>query len=439
MVASFMLALFSKEQAMMLPFLATVYEHFYRDDVAETTRAQKFSRYGVLWLLVVAYILIRIRFLGTFAPLARFPDLTWYQAFLSAIALIGQYLWKLFWPVRLCAFYVFHKNVSPLDPRVAFGFGGLMLCVALFDSLWRRARLASFGLVWLLATLAPVLNAHWVGESVFAERYLYLPSVGFCWVVAWGVVALWTWAKVSSRKAVWRTAVVTALGGVALLCVLRIVTRNYEWRNNLALYTSTLATSPDAHGIRTGLAAVYASQGDLQSAERECREAVNLDPDNAIALNCLGGVYLKQGRHANAVAYFKRAVQLNPKEARIHSNLGFTYLEMGLLEQAELQFRATVALAPLNSGAYSGLGVVYWRKGEHDRAESAFKRALSINPSDADTHLSLADFYAANGRAAEAIREYQAGLKIDPSNPEALAALQKLTTPRNPDTKSSKP
>ena len=52
----------------MLPFLATVYEHLYRGDRAETTRAQKLSRYGVLWLLAIGYVLVRIRFLGAFAP-----------------------------------------------------------------------------------------------------------------------------------------------------------------------------------------------------------------------------------------------------------------------------------------------------------------------------------------------------------------------------------
>ncbi len=68
MGATFLLALLSKEQAMTLPALATVYEHFYREDRSETSISQKLARYGVLWLVGAAYVLFRIHFLGALAP-----------------------------------------------------------------------------------------------------------------------------------------------------------------------------------------------------------------------------------------------------------------------------------------------------------------------------------------------------------------------------------
>ena len=110
MVGSFALALLSKEPAMTLPLLATIYEHGYRDDRAETTWRQKVARYCPLWLLAGAYVLLRVRFFGAMAPVLQRPLLTWHESFLSAIALVGQYLWKLLWPVQLCAFYVFRTS-----------------------------------------------------------------------------------------------------------------------------------------------------------------------------------------------------------------------------------------------------------------------------------------------------------------------------------------
>ena len=67
MAGSFILALLSKEQAVTLPLTAMIYEYFYREDAATTSWRQKASRYGVLWLLVVVYVLFRIRFFGAFA------------------------------------------------------------------------------------------------------------------------------------------------------------------------------------------------------------------------------------------------------------------------------------------------------------------------------------------------------------------------------------
>src|SRR5712692_712229 len=83
MAACYVPALLSKEQALVLPLLATLYEHLYRDDRHLTTGRQKLSRYGVLWLAGAAYMLFRFRFLGGFAPLLQRPRLTWPEAFLA--------------------------------------------------------------------------------------------------------------------------------------------------------------------------------------------------------------------------------------------------------------------------------------------------------------------------------------------------------------------
>src|SRR5208337_1096699 len=176
--------------------LATVYEHFYREDRAETTTSQKLARYRALWLVCVAYVLFRIHFLGAMVPAESWRLLSLKHTVLSAIALVGQYVWKLLWPVRLCAYYVFHPSTSLFDPRVLAGLLALLVFAALFLACWRsrerNVRFASFAILWFFATLAPILNAHWVGKNVFTERYLYLPSVGVAWLVGLGASKLWS-------------------------------------------------------------------------------------------------------------------------------------------------------------------------------------------------------------------------------------------------------
>ncbi len=195
MVASFAVALLSKEQAVTLPLTAMVYEHFYRGDRAATTWRQKASRYAALWLLLAVYVLFRIRFFGAFAPVQLTRDVSWYQAILSAAPLAGLYVWKMIWPVHLVAYYPFHKSVTPLDARVLAGVAVLALCALAFGFLWRRSHRVSFGLAWFFINIAPVLNSRWLGPNVFTERYLYLPSVGLCWVAAWGILRVWNGKK----------------------------------------------------------------------------------------------------------------------------------------------------------------------------------------------------------------------------------------------------
>lgn len=469
MAGSFVLTILSKEQALTLPALATVYEHFYRDDRAETTWAQKLLRYGVLWLLGGAYLLFRVHFFGAFAPVKQMSDLTAYQAFVSALALVGQYLGKLLWPFHLSAFYVFQKSTSLLDPYVVLGWSALFLLAALFVALWKRERVASFGFVWLFATLAPVLNARWMAAGVFGERYLYLPSVGFCWLLAWGWMHLW--AMDTGRKLARRWALAATLGVVAPLYILRTVTRNFDWQNEVVLYTRTLATSPEAYPIRINLGVAYWAQGDATAAEREWREALKLAPDSEVILNNLGVLLITEKRYPEAVEFFERAIRINPDYARAHQSLGVAYEGAGLSRLAEEQYRAAVALAPLNFQARNllgklyldagrlseaeeqfrrsveieanvvgldALGDIYLRRGERPLAERAFQRAVSLNPLDSHAHFNLGALFMESGRKAEAIEEYQAGLREDPSNPEALEALRKLRS-QIPDAKLTEP
>jgi tetratricopeptide (TPR) repeat protein len=457
MAGSFVLAALAKEPALSLPLLATLYEHFYREDSAGTTRAQKLARYGILWLLTIAYLLYRVRILGGLAPVLQMPQVSWKEAFLSAFALIAQYIWKLFWPAHLCAFYVFRKSVSPVDLRVLAGAAVLAGCAVLFVFLWKRARLFSFGVIWFFVTLAPVLNARWLGANVFTERYLYLPSVGFCWIAGWAGIKLWNSAAHQSSVA--SKAVLAGAGVAAVLSGIRIVVRNPDWRNDVTFYQRTLAAEPGAVGLRINLGAFYWNTGSRGDAEREWRAALKLSPNNFLILNNLGLACMAQKQYEEAVNYFQRSMHARPNYPDAHLNLGRTYVEMGMNSPAELQLRAAVALAPLhfearnrlgqlyfddgrlaeaeeqfrhsvesspNLQALDYLGDIYARTGRHSQAERAFKRALTLDEFDSHAHFALGALYLNAGRKQEALREYQAGLRTDPANPKALAALQKL-------------
>lgn len=454
---SFLLALLSKEPALTLTLLAALYEHFYREDRDKTSLREKFSRYRALWALGATYLLFRALFLGGLAPVLQRPALNWSEAGLSALALVGQYLGKLLWPMRLCAFHIFHKSSIALDPRVLAGLAALLACAVVFIMLLRPARMASFALLWLLLTLAPVLNARWMANNVFAERYLYLPSVGFCWLVAWGAARLWR--SSSPRVARWRLRLALALGLIAALYTARTVTRNRDWHDELSFCTQTVACAPEAYLIRTNLGKVYWDRGDLQGAEREWLASYRLSPTTVVALNNLGVLYTRLQRYPEAVTYLRKAITLKPTFADAHLNLATAYGELGRPEQTEAEYRTAVGLAPLYSEGhkrlgkflydagrlveaeqelrravevqptaegYNRLGDIYLRWGYASRAEQAFARAASLDRFNSYAHFRLGAIYAASGRAADAAREYEVGLLTDPSNAEAQAALQQL-------------
>ena len=463
MLIAYGLALLSKEQALVLPALALVYEHFYRPGRDAAAFHDKWRRYLPLCLTAAAYVAFRRLALGGFAPSIWRPALPWSAVVLSAVTLTGGYLGKLIWPVHLTAFYVFHESRSVRDPGVLAGLVGLILCAGLFLWLWRHARPVSFALLWMAATLAPVLNARWMPTQVFAERYTYLPSAGFCWLMGWAAAKLWRQSpgeSPSAGRALLRRAVAPVLAIVACLYAVGAVERNRDWRSDEVLYRRTLEAQPDAQAIRTNLGVVYSDRGDWSAAEREWTLALGPGKPSAATLNNLGLLRKNQKRYREAADLFEQAIRLRPKYVDPYRHFAEMYAEMGRLADADSYFQQAVSLAPLdtnarntyghfllqqgrvseareqfarsaeadaNAEACDMLGDLDWAADDPQKARADYQAALASDSLDNHADFGLAMMDEQQGRIADALREYRAGLETDPRNAVALAAMQRLT------------
>ena len=457
-VLSLALAALSKEPALTLPVLLVIYEHFYREDRAETSVFEKIARYAPAWAFVPIYLVARAHFLGGFAPVqVGRPGAATDELAISAVALLGQYAAKMLWPVRLCAYYVFPTSWLVLLPEVLGGIAAVVIGSLLFILLWKWARRASFGLVWFLVTLAPALDIRWMPVGAFAERYLYLPSVGLCWVIAWACWRLWGIGAPFGRT--WRVGLAVVAVALMVPAALRIVTRNRDWKDDLTFYQRTLALSPDSNVMHTNLGKLYWEQGKTDLAEQQWRAAAELAPDAPVVLDNMGllltsrqqydealadltravqiapedsfahrnlaNLYSDLGRREEAEQEFKAALSISPLDFRTRDELGQLYLDEGRFPEAEVQFRASLALRP-SLAAWLGLGISRWRQGDSEAAELDLKNAEAMDAADGRIHVALGLLYDATGRKAQALDEYQASLKTDIKDPQTKAAFQKL-------------
>jgi Flp pilus assembly protein TadD len=243
------------------------------------------------------------------------------------------------------------------------------------------------------------------------------------------------------------------------LCVLCISLRLLDWRDDITLFTVSLAAAPNDYRLHDALGVAYWTRGDEDRAEREWRETLRLAPNSVEPLDSLGVLYAQQRRFDQAVPLLQKAVQLNPKDPSAHLNLGAAYAEMGKMDWAEEQFRAAVLLFPLdfeahnllgklyfdsqrvaaaeeqfraslacepNLAAYDYLGYIAMQRGDRVQAEAAFTEALALKRTDSHALFNLGLIHAASGRKTQAREELQAALATDPNNPEILSALENL-------------
>ena len=464
MCISFALALLSKETAMTLPVLAMLFEHFYRGDRSTTTLQEKFSRYGALWIVAALYFTARAAIIGGIAAVVIRPNLSWHDTVLSAVALLGSYLGKLVWPARLSAFYAFHPSRHFTDTNVLLGLAGLALCAILFAALWKRSHMLSFAFAWVFLPLGPVMNARWMPAGVYGERYLFLPSVGFCWLLAWSAVQLWK-GSVPSVPRLAARAVPALLCIVALAYAVRTVSRNREWGDEAKLYRGAAETQDDSSVIRTNLGSIAINRGNLELAEREWLQALAIDPTNAYALDDMALLRQRQERYLESVDYSRRALRNLPAYTTAHVNLAQTLAAMKRSAEADWEFRVATTLTPLSTSAHNNygkfllaqgrseearaeyersavadfnaeasdqLGDIYLSWRDFPRAEKAYRRSLADNQFDTRAHFGLGRVLEFTGHPAEALREYESGLVMDPSDAEAKAARIRLVGSASP-------
>ena len=436
MAVGFVLALLSKETAATLPVVATIYEHVYRDDRSQTRWTQKLSRYGVLWVLLIAYLVFRAHFL-TLVRAARVIEPE--EILLSAVGLTGQYVWKFLWPVRLSAFYVFPDNsVWDLLTRVPAGLAAFASLAALFWVLWRFAHRVSFGVLWFTITLAPVLNPRWMPANVFSERYLYLPSVGLCWVVAWAVVLLFK--KTEGKRGLDdrqlpvedRPGLGGRDSGLAEEERVRDPGLGVGEENRIEDPASGVGQEVRAGGFSANSEPRTPNPGHAKTDHRQSPAARPFMAAwqwtlaaslGVLALLSAARIVTRNRDWHDEQTFYARTVATSPNSLQMLIDLGQVHYNQGDFKSAENEWLQAQKIAPDYPILLDNLGLLYTRQRRYDDAVDVLQRSIRQSPDDAEAHLNLGEAYALMGRAEPAESELRTAVDLAPLNVRARTTL----------------
>ena len=329
----YLLALLTKETGAMLLPLYAGFGFFYRGRGWPELRRNAVL-YAAMAGTFVLYLAMRGAALGGLAPgQEAFFHLTPAEFALSAVVVAAQYLGALLLPLDLNYFHIFHPAAG-FTP--AFLMAAAALAVAAAACYRFRTPLLAYGVFWMAVTLAPAFNLTGVGQNVFAERYLYLPSAGFCWIAAWA------WERLASYRPAWALA---AGAAILLAGAGEAMARNGDWRDDYTLFSVTLRQSPTSGWLHNWMAGVYAERGDFDRALAESRLAVQYEPLAPAFRQNLGNALLIKDPRA-AIVEFQKLVALQPDAAENHSDLGIAFEAAGEPREAAAEFQTALRLQP---------------------------------------------------------------------------------------------
>jgi hypothetical protein len=381
--ALFCAALFVKEHALLFPILLALSDWTF--ERALPWSGERRRVHAALLGSIALYLGVRLAALGI--PFGGGEP--YFADRLTAALTVGRfaftrYLWPSLTGLGLCPDFV-----RPLIPDALPGALGswppLLFLAGLYAAgavalIKRRSQWA----FWLCAPsifLLPTAHVILPLDTIGAQRFLYLPSVGLC--AGLGVLCARAYAA--------RPRAALAAGMLLLACqVWACASFARAWRSGIAYYETVIACNPVS----------------------------------ARARSAYGMELILAGRAAEGEAQLAEAIRLAPALALPYYNLARYAWDRGDAAGAERRISESLERDSGDADAWVLSALIAQSRGRAAEAEVSLHRALALSPWNPAANFNLARLEVASGRAAASIPHWRAFAKYAPGDPDAARAAE---------------
>ena len=343
---------------------------------------------------------------------------------LTALKVMGHYLWLLVWPSTLSIDYSF--NQIPLAQGSAADWIVALAVVALVGSsvaLRRRQSAAFFFCVFAALTFLPVSNLLFATGTIMAERLMYLPSAGLAAVFvlllfgrgpgptaepATGPGPMADSAH-PTQSALRHVVPVAVSAAMVVAFATRTWLRNNDWQDDVRLWTAAVEASPSSAKAHRALAeALYDADPSRANIDRVIAEAeasvallapLSDELSSFQSYRQAGAYHLDKG---DALGGSGTPGAIRTDEARRSYGRALALLQRGLAVAAAVGSRAGADSSRQQSDAERLIAAAHLKLGEPAAAADAGRHARQLDPVNPIGHRVLADALLAAGRRDDA-------------------------------------
>jgi tetratricopeptide (TPR) repeat protein len=126
----------------------------------------------------------------------------------------------------------------------------------------------------------------------------------------------------------------------------------------------------------------YFDSGQLEEAITEYSQAIEIDPEYALAYHHRGMAYVKEGQLELAIADYDKAIDLDIEGAQVYYDRGIAYAKKEQWDLAIADYNEAISLGMENAQVYYNRGVAYEKKEQWDRAVKDYNTCVTIYPND---------------------------------------------------------
>lgn len=420
---------FSKESAVAILGVVLLYEFTFWNENESKPEHIRASILGCAAIAIPILVMLfqRTVVIGASLP-ATFPFLdnplrgaSFFRARTTAIAVIGKYLGLLVWPATLSTDYSYSQiPIATGTPHEWLAWIAVIaLAVAVLSQFSRNRNIFFFG-AFAFVTFLPTANLLFLTGTIMAERFLYLPSIGFA---ACTVVIVYA---IAERVRLPKLAPVALCLFISAFAA-RTYARNVDWQTQFSIAQADVHASPNSFKTHFDMAAAISTDdrtgANLYAALDEIQKSVailNAVPNS----DSFAGIYAEGGRDfANKGNLLLRigpdGQPIMTPEADQAYRKALELLQRGeeIDQAATSAYRERVRLAGKDATlpfgiprVYEQLAGVYLRLGEFQKAYEAAAHARLLEPTKSDNYVMMGQALAVQKRWEDAALVSMEGL-----------------------------
>lgn len=348
-------------------------------------------------------------------------------ALFTMLRVLFDYMLNLIAPFQLNSRYVDYETLTPWNLKV-FAISAVVIIIAFHigRSLRLRRTFGFFCLSWFVVFWMPVSNLVPI-STLMADRYLYLPAIGFFVAVSAGLAAVCERQIFRRHSGLVHVVIMgCVIGGLSIMTI----ERHRVWSNSVSLWRDSLDKNPENALAHNNLANALRAGGNAAAAVYHYRQALRIDPRHVKAWNNLGIALRDQGRDAEARDLFRHALVIEPDYVDARFNLALTVERLGDDDTAEAHYRHVLRLNPKHPYTHFNLGHIMNKRGQSNRAVAHYRQAVALKPDFAEAHNSLGTLLGKSGKVAEAEMHFERAVADDSDNVAYRANLAFAQTKR---------
>jgi len=346
----YILALMSKETAIIMPGLIFIAHFFAEDDGLKFKEKLKISFKKILPLLapLLVYVLLRatiLNFGGTFNLYNEeniFTDNLFVRIF-TFFKILLIYLGLIFWPQTLHMERSLSFAESFFSPPVLLGAITFFLMLGIAFISYKKHKIITFGILWFLIGISITSNILVPINGLVYEHWLYLPLVGFA------LSFIYIITLIAEKYNLKKVALISFLIA-SFLFAGRSIARNHEWRDPIIFYKQTLQHAPQSYRVTNNLGMELASKGLWQEAEEVYKKAILLEENAPVAYHNLANLYRDTSRVLLAIENYKKALAIQPDFYFSENALINLYLKEERFTEARLFFEEQLDVSTSREG-----------------------------------------------------------------------------------------